>query len=181
MSHRWTVRAAILVGTGGMVVGAFGQVTRADYARAFNLQKKYDSLVVDLPGIPTWLPQTDKFFYSKSVEGGHDFVLVNAATLTKRSAFDQARLAAALSEASGHSYTALTLPFAGFRFVDGQSAIEFVAADSRWRCDLHAWTCTNLGLLFSIHNGILNYGYDDTPQPDRSRVVEGRPRLHVRI
>ncbi|HKD86107.1 MAG TPA: DPP IV N-terminal domain-containing protein [Terriglobales bacterium] len=108
-----------------------------------NLQKKYDSLVEKLPDPPVWQESFHTFVYRRSVEGGHEFILANAENLSKTPAFDHAKLATALSAASGEDYKAATLPFSRFRFTDKQSAIEFVLEDLRWHCDLAAWTCTS--------------------------------------
>ena len=168
MDRRLIVRVSvILLGASGLASCAVAQVTRADYDRAFNLQKHYDSLIIDDPAIPDWQPKSDKFIYRKSVEGGHDFVIYDATTLTKQPAFDQAKLAAALSSASGGHYTGLTLPFSSFHFVDEASAIEFEAEDTAWHCDLKTWKCDGHPLF----NGD-DYGYDDTPKPENSTQKE---------
>ncbi len=171
MNRPWIVRTLLglaCLALGGSLYSASGQVTRADYDRALNLQKKWSALVLDQPDPPMWLHDGDRLLYRRSVEGGHEFVIDDAATLAKQPAFDQEKLAAALSAASGEHYTALTLPFARFQYLDGNSAIGFATEDARWRCDLHAWTCKNLGPLFRIENGIADYGYDDTPHPENS-------------
>ena len=59
----------------------------------------------------------------------HEFVLVDAATLARKPAFDHERLAAALSKATGQSYTSHKLPFAMVEFRDKGQAIEVPAAD----------------------------------------------------
>ncbi|MGA8110168.1 MAG: DPP IV N-terminal domain-containing protein, partial [Acidobacteriaceae bacterium] len=163
MNQRWTAGMLVLLGISGFAFSSYGQVTRADYDRALNLQKKYDSLVIDLPDNTWWLPSGDRFVYRKSVEGGHSFVMVDAATQARQPAFDQAKLATALSAASGGSYTALTLPFARFRFTDEDGAIDFAAENTGWHCDLHAWTCHGHPLLAGD-----DYGYDDTPKAENS-------------
>ena len=141
------------------------QVTRADYDNAQHLNKKYSKLALNIPDTPVWLGDTDQFVYRKTVEGGHAFVLVDANALTQQPAFDQAKLAAALSAGSGTQYKAEDLPFPRFRYVDGQSAIEFAIKDAHWHCDLHAYTCTSLP---GPHHDADDYGYDDTPKAENS-------------
>jgi dipeptidyl aminopeptidase/acylaminoacyl peptidase len=166
MDRRWMVRLSVCLALGGLAHSGWGQDTRADFDRALTLQKTYSALVLNEPDAPVWLDGGDRVLYRKSVEGGHTFVIYDASTLTQEPAFDQSKLAAALSAASGEHYTGLTLPFGRFEFLSGGSAIEFETEDARWRCDLHAWSCTNLGPLFLIRNGIANYGYDDTPRAE---------------
>jgi len=129
-----------------LVIQAYGQVTQADYERASQMGKKYSELVLNIPEVPVWIEGTDLFVYRKTVEGGHAFVLVNAADQTRKPPFDHAKLAAALSK-NGKEYKAETLPFSRFRFVDKQAAIEFVLENVRWHCDLNSYVCSSLGRL----------------------------------
>jgi dipeptidyl aminopeptidase/acylaminoacyl peptidase len=139
---------AVSIGISGLL--GHTQVTAADYDRALTLQKHYDSLVLNLPEPPVWQESSDSFVYRKTVEGGHEFFLVDAA---------------ALSSASGETYKANTLPFPRFRFVADRSATDFIVNGVRWHCDLHAWTCSSPGAL---HPGDNEYegddDYDDTPR-----------------
>src|SRR5262249_9032202 len=96
------------------------QGQRADYERADGLDKRLSGLAVNGAEGASWIGNTSRFWYRKSVAGGHEFVLVDAGTLAKRPAFDHARLAASLSKATGEKYTAVTLPFATVSFVDGE-------------------------------------------------------------
>src|SRR3954466_12451705 len=125
------------------VLALRAQGTLADYQRAHDLRTKSRDLVVNTPGAVTWIKDTDHFWYPKSVKGGTEFVLVDADNAVKKPAFDQQRLAAAISTATGKPTTALKLPFApvqgrpGARpaiggassaplvFLDKESSIEF--------------------------------------------------------
>jgi dipeptidyl aminopeptidase/acylaminoacyl peptidase len=148
------VIAAVLV-----PAGASGQGTVAEYERAMTLRDAYQNLAVNVPEPPTWIAQTNRFWYRRSVRGGNDFVLVNADTRTKAAPFDHAKLAAGISSATGGKYTAATLPFTAFAFVDDDRAIEFTlvpggaggagrgdpprgpGGPSMWRCALDTYTC----------------------------------------
>ena len=92
--------------------GLFAQGTLADYERAQGLQAKARGLVVNTPGAVTWIGSTAHFWYPRTVKGGTEFVLGDAAAGTKKVAFDHAKLATAISSATGHTYTAQNLPFA---------------------------------------------------------------------
>ena len=85
---------------------------------------------------PVWIANTNIFVYRKTVPGGFAFVMMDAQTLQKRPAFDAARLAAGLSKATGVTYTALRLPFAGVEFVDDEKTIAFRLEETRRRCEL---------------------------------------------
>ncbi len=106
------------------------QGTAADYARSRALRDKLQNLTANVAGSPNWIGDTNRFWYRKTVKGGAEFVVVDAATKEKRSAFDHARVAAAL----GGKATPLSLPFQEFNFVDDGKAITFAADGSAWRC-----------------------------------------------
>jgi dipeptidyl aminopeptidase/acylaminoacyl peptidase len=145
--------SAFLVTSVVLPCGAAAQGTVADYDRAMTLRDKYQGLAVNVPEQPMWIAQTSRFWYRRSVKGGNDFVLVNADTQTKEAPFDHAKLAAGISSATGGKYTAVTLPFTIFTFVDNARAIEFTlgaAGPGRrgagpggpmWRCSLDTYSC----------------------------------------
>ena len=120
---------------------ALAQGTQADYDRALNLRKKYESLIGSVAEAPRWVARTHRAYYRRTVKGGHDFVLVDADTKTKAPAFDHAKMATALGSATGKTYTALELPFNAFDFVDNERSIQFTAEDAIWRCEVAAATC----------------------------------------
>src|SRR6185436_16670752 len=93
----------------------------------------------------TWIDGS-RFWYRKSVKGGNQFVLVDAATGEKKAPFDHARLATALTGAASAQtpFTALTLPFTEFTFA-GADVIEADANGSRWRCTFANYSCTRIG------------------------------------
>jgi dipeptidyl aminopeptidase/acylaminoacyl peptidase len=126
---------------------ACAQVTQAEYIRASELGKKYSEMVLNMPDAPVWIEGSDTFIYRKTVEGGHEFVLVDASNQSRKAPFDHAKLAAALAKASNKEYKAEKLPFTRFKFVDKQAAIEFVLENARWHCDLTTYVCSSLGQL----------------------------------
>ena len=118
-----------------------GRVTLADYERALSLSAKWDNQAVDVVDAPTWASPT-RVWYRKSVPGGYSFVVADASPAAKRPAFDHARLAGALGAATARKYTATTLPFSTFRFVDGDRAIVVSAEDKSWNCTLSDYVCS---------------------------------------
>src|ERR1700723_758052 len=91
---------------------ANAQGTLADYQRAHELRARSLDLVVNTPGPATWVRPSHHFWYPKTVKGATEFVLVDADRAPRKAPFDQDRLAAAISTATGHPYTGLKLPFA---------------------------------------------------------------------
>jgi dipeptidyl aminopeptidase/acylaminoacyl peptidase len=123
----------------------FAAGTLPDYERASNLRTRFQGLAVNVPESAHWIGSTSRFWYRKSVAGGHEFVRVDAETQQKRSAFDHEKLAAGLSAAAGKTYKALDLPFTSITFVDEERSIELTADEARWRCDLSSYTCKKQG------------------------------------
>ena len=145
---------------------AQGQDAKAAYDRSESLTRRVDGLVYDVVQTPTFIAGTPRLWYRKSVKGGNEFVVVDVTAKTKGPAFDHTRLAASLSTAASGKYSAVTLPFTSFEYVDNQQAIQFTigagggaggrgaggagrqgggpgpAATGQWRCMLSDYTCT---------------------------------------
>jgi dipeptidyl aminopeptidase/acylaminoacyl peptidase len=153
----------MVVGALAIQLGAQGTDLKADYDWAFALRDLVQDKVVDVAEAPVWIEKTTRFWYRKSVKGGNAFVLVDASTTSKGPAFDHEKLAASVSAAANGKYTAVTLPFTTFTFVDEVQAIEFAIggggrgaggggrtgggsaqapAPPRWRCTLTDYQCT---------------------------------------
>jgi dipeptidyl-peptidase 4 len=118
------------------------QGTLADYQRAQqflpgNLQKSL--YIADV--FPNWIGHGDRFWYLKMGPAGKQFFLVDAAGNTFGPAFDQARLAAALSRATGKTYRATNLPFYTFDYAQSGQAIRFRLNDAEWTCTLANYEC----------------------------------------
>jgi dipeptidyl aminopeptidase/acylaminoacyl peptidase len=142
------MRAALSLGVavqcGALLVSpqsALAQGTSADYARANGLRAKYEALAVNVPGPATWVGHTHRFWYRLSTTSGSEFLMYDADSRQKRPAFDHERLAAALSKASGTSYTARKLPFNTFTFADDEGAIDVTVEGEPWTCSLTAYAC----------------------------------------
>ena len=99
------------------LLDAQAQDVRADFDRANSLRTRIAGKVYGVADSPTWIDNS-RLWFRKSVQGGSEFVLVDAATGSMRPAFDHAQVAARLSSIAGTSYTAATLPFESFTFSD---------------------------------------------------------------
>ncbi|MGH9854210.1 MAG: hypothetical protein ACREBD_30575, partial [Blastocatellia bacterium] len=162
------------------------QGTMADYERAAGLRDKLQGLTVNAPERANWIGAGARFWYRKSVKGGYEFVLFDAATLAKRPAFDHEKLAAALATVvppSDEAITALRLPFNEVTFVDGERAIEVNAGQARWRCDLTAYACKKSdapafgrfgGRVGGALNGIPGPRYNFPQSPDAKVSPDGK-------
>lgn len=148
------------------------QGTLADYERGQSLRTKAADLVINEPRTPTWIGGTDHFWYARSVQGGTEFVLVDATTGTKKPAFDQEKLAAAINKTSGGDYTALKLPFAmlggrggagagrgaaantGLEFLNHETEIQFGANGFMYKCTLADYVCTKGSPISALGGGL---------------------------
>src|SRR5262245_66431263 len=71
----------------------FGQVTRADYERAAGLRERFQGLAINVPERANTIENTSRLWYRKSIQGGNEFVTVDAEMLLKRPALDRTSLA----------------------------------------------------------------------------------------
>ena len=100
-------------------------VTVKDYEHAEAFLSPNISKYIDHPRVePHWLSD-DKFWYRDLNSKGSEFILVNASNGKKSSAFDQQKLATALSVATDKSYKAEMLPFSDFFFSEDLQFIFF--------------------------------------------------------
>jgi dipeptidyl-peptidase-4 len=141
------MRAAVLLTTALMLPPlAEGQdrrvLTPADYARAERfLGYNANPLMLNGPLRPNWLG-TGEFWYRVISPRGVEFMLVDPARRTRTRAFNQSRLAAALSAASGTAFDSLRLPFTQLEFSGDKRSVTFDAAGKRWTCGVASDTCT---------------------------------------
>jgi len=147
-------------------VPLLGQGTLADYVRAQGLRAKARDLVVNSPGPVTWIGDTDRFWYPRTVKGGNEYILGDAAAGTRGLAFDHEKLAVAISRATGKTYKTLALPFgprpvgrggggrgatesapttAPLAFLDDGKTIQFGTDGTLYKCSLNSYECRKEG------------------------------------
>jgi len=164
---------------------AKAQGTLADYQRAEkflggNARKLFSPGDVNA----NWIGRSDRFWYSTTGPDGMQFVLVDAAKNTSGPAFDQSRLAASLSRASGQTYQADNLPFATFDFTEDGKAIRFDADANQWTCQLSDYQCQRTGQAegapAAAAAGIGLPEVPVSPQAYESRSPDGRWSVFVK-
>src|SRR5687767_9217338 len=97
-------------------------LTTEDYSRAEKFMGYNTNPLVLRAGVrPNWLPD-DRFWYRVTTGNGGEFFLVDPARGTRVPAFDQSKIASALSAASNTQYEAYRLPFTQFEFADDSKA-----------------------------------------------------------
>jgi dipeptidyl aminopeptidase/acylaminoacyl peptidase len=89
---------------------------------------------------PQWFQNNTRFWYRNDLRGGtKEFVLVDAENGTRALAFDHAKLATALSKATGTEQRPDKLPFDSIEFTDDGKAVRFKTDDRSWECDLQSY------------------------------------------
>lgn len=117
-------------------------VSAAVYARAeallgSNLIKQVRNYFI----VPHWIGNSDEFWYRHELEGGHEFILVDAATGRKQPAFDHAALAAALGKAMGKALAAKNLPFDELELSPDRDALQLTVEGASYTCSLQPASC----------------------------------------
>jgi dipeptidyl aminopeptidase/acylaminoacyl peptidase len=117
------------------------QLTAEDYARAERALGTTTAPLVTGTGVrPTWLPD-GRFWYRVSVPDGTAYMVVDPAKRTRAPLFDQARLAAALSQATGERVQGNRLPFQDLDLSPDARTLTVSVQRRRWRCDLQRYAC----------------------------------------
>jgi dipeptidyl aminopeptidase/acylaminoacyl peptidase len=115
-------------------------LTAKDYERAESFLIYNTAPLVDGGNVqPNWLPG-EKFWFRNLTAKGAEFVMVDPAKGTRAPAFDHQKLAAALSTATGKTYSADALPF---MFIDPGSdgkTMSFVVNGKSYTADLQHYT-----------------------------------------
>jgi dipeptidyl aminopeptidase/acylaminoacyl peptidase len=146
-----------------------GTVTAADYARAEQfLGYNTTRLVLHADVRPTWIAK-DRFWYRTTTGHGLEFVLVDPASRTRTPAFDQPRLATALTAAGTPTAGPYHLPFTTFEFADDGRTLTFDIGTAHWRCELSGYTCA--------------HGTDGTGRPGappEARSPDGKRAVFIR-
>ncbi|WP_419700243.1 DPP IV N-terminal domain-containing protein [Mucilaginibacter sp. NFX135] len=148
-------------------------LTAQDYAHAESfLSYNTEQLVDHGKVMPNWL-LGDKFWYRILTPQGSEFILVDPAKKTRVGAFDQQKLAVAISTATGKTYKADKLPFQTFSFSDDLKSISFAADGKSWKCDLQTYQCTPDNAIIGKHTAHSRRrgGDDEVASPDGSQVA----------
>jgi dienelactone hydrolase/Tol biopolymer transport system component len=125
-----------------LVVSAAAQqnvLTTKDYEHAESFMTYNTQPFIDRGSVqPNWMPG-DKFWYRVLTAQGSEFILVDPVKGSRTPAFDQQKLAKALSAASGQNYPAWMLPFQFFNYAPDGKSITFRADGQTWSCDLKTY------------------------------------------
>jgi dipeptidyl aminopeptidase/acylaminoacyl peptidase len=123
---------------------AYAQGTAADYERANGLRAKYEAAAIDLAGTPTWIGTSHRFWYRKLSRGVNEYVIFDADTLKKQTAFDHAKIAAALSKLTNNTYKPQDLSLAQLRFDNSVTSFNATIDGTAVRCTIADSVCTKV-------------------------------------
>lgn len=116
-------------------------ISAQDYAHAEQFLSWNVNPYIDHENVrPNWIGN-DRFWFRDLTADGFNFILVDPEKGTEKPAFDQQKLAGALSKATGEQYTAEMLPFQYFSYTDDGKAILFRAGEKNWICNLKSYSC----------------------------------------
>ena len=124
------------------------RLTMEDYARAAQYSPQSASALVKNQNVAThWIGQTDNFWYIRELDKGWEYMLVNAASGSRTSAFDHARLAQAFNKAADNSAASpRELPLADLSIDESLTRLSFDAGGMRWTCTLDSYVCSQQSL-----------------------------------
>jgi len=116
------------------------QGTRSDYERALRLREVTAGKVFKDRVRPHWFADNTRFWYRNDLpDERREFILADAATGTRKAAFDHARLAGALTEALDREIQADRIDIGKLEFHPAGAELRFSGYGKRWRCDLNGY------------------------------------------
>lgn len=134
---RFMATWVVLVLTAG---SADAQGTRADYDRAARLPTITRDKVTKIAVRPNWFAEGRRFWYRNELgRGTHEFVVVDTVNGKRQAAFDHARMAEALTKASGKVTAPDRLTIDGLAFDADLVSLQFNAHGKRWECSLEKY------------------------------------------
>jgi dipeptidyl aminopeptidase/acylaminoacyl peptidase len=119
--------------------------TAEDYDRGARfLAQNMNGLVIGGSVQANWLPD-DRFTYRSQTATGGEFFVVDPAKKTRTPAFDHAKIATALSGATGQTHKAQDLPFQQADISAKGDTVAFDLNGRRFSCDVAATKCADIG------------------------------------
>jgi hypothetical protein len=107
----------LLAGAAGMAQNK--PVTKANYELAARFSpKKVGKMVFSTSVSPRWFKNTDKFWYTWQTNEGTFYYIADPATASKKLVFDNAKLAAQLTEIVKDPFDAQNIPIQNIRLVN---------------------------------------------------------------
>ncbi|MDP3453051.1 MAG: DPP IV N-terminal domain-containing protein [Bacteroidales bacterium] len=114
-----TILSLLIIFTGFLCWAQQTPVTTANYDLAARFSpKRVNKMVFSTSVTPNWFKNSDKFWYAWQTPDGTLFYIVDPATGTKKQIFDNAKLAAELTEIVKDPFDAQNIPLQKLKLVD---------------------------------------------------------------
>ncbi|MDB4032358.1 S9 family peptidase [Porticoccaceae bacterium] len=104
------------------------------------------NMVMNTTVIPTWIGDTDYFWYIRDTKIGKEYRLVNAKTASNDTAFDHTVLASLLSEGVEEEVSVEDLPIHVMEITQNPLQVKFKAFEKDWLLNVEANTCKEIEL-----------------------------------
>ena len=145
MRSRTTLALCTTLGLAAPAGAQRRAVTVADYDRAVSmLGPSVNPLVVGGAANVAWLAD-GRFWYRSVTPGGSEFVVINPGKRSRTPLFDHAKIAEALTTATGSAQSATGLPFQTIELSADLANVSFNVAAHRYRCDIRSSACIDIG------------------------------------
>ncbi len=120
--------------------------SKDDYDRAAALREHSRNKVFHDRVTPNWVSGGKQFWYEVTTgPGQREWMFVDAEKGERKPAFDHAKLAASLAQATGQSVDAAKLPLANFRLAGDAQSAQFSALGKRWKYDVTTFKLEDVG------------------------------------
>lgn len=120
------------------------QLTKQDYANAAkHLGDNMDKFVTNTLVSTNWTDE-NTLLYSKTIDDGKEFYVVDVSKNEKKLAFDHKKLASSLSQLMDKDVNASELPFSKFEFKNNNQVISFEIKKEYYQCNLEDYTCQKI-------------------------------------
>lgn len=141
------LRRVLVIG-GAVLAPVAGASAQVDYSRA-DLIRVAQSRVLNVPdwvnlfglGIPNWFADSTRFWYRVQTTRGAEFIVVDPARASRRTLFDNAKLAASLSVAADTAIDPAKLPFRTFKLIDDEQSVDIKLGNRHYACHLTSYRC----------------------------------------
>ena len=141
--------------------------TAADYQRAEAMLSYNTNALIDNANMrPNWISD-DRFWYRILTAKGSEFIIVDPIHRTRKPLFDEQKIAAALSSATGKSYDAFHLPFQNISVSGDGMSVSFFVNKMKWKIDIATYKIT-------ADSSIANKPINQEPEvlsPDKTKAV----------
>ena len=131
---------------GGGTLWAQGSLE--DYQRAYSMRQKYGmDKVLNMNVMPQWVEGTHSFWYMQQTPQGKKYLLVDADKKGKKELFNPAKLAAAMSNASGKDVKANELQLERMKVSKDFDQLKFVSGGHHWAYSVKKNLLTDEGVV----------------------------------